>query len=83
MEAFSIQSYQTGRILRDDTTYTIHDFVALYLDENEKCWTNMHCSYLCEYVKRIELFLSKLASMRTSYEMEVLKKLKDYIGKNL
>lgn len=69
MEAFIAKDYQTGWILRDETTYAIHHYAATWHDEETRRRAELTRTYLCSYLRALQPLLLRLASFRTAWEL--------------
>ena len=85
MEAFIAKDHRTGWILRDESTYAIHHYAASWIDDKQRRREDVYRQYLRTYIRAVQPFLSKYASIRTSYELDgilgVMEKIKKYISK--
>lgn len=84
MEAFIAKDHRTGWILRDESTYAIHHYAASWIDDKQRRREDVYRQYLRTYIRAVQPFLSKYASIRTSYELDgilgVMEKIKKYIS---
>lgn len=72
MEAFIAKDYQTGWIMRDETTYAIHHYAATWHDEDLRRRADLARSYLRTYMKGIKPLLLCVASFRVAWELDGL-----------
>ena len=69
MESFIAKDFLTGWIVADDTTYAIHHYEASWYSEEERKYMLLHRYYSRIYLKKSELIIGKMASLKVCYKL--------------